>query len=616
LKKSFLDVGRVNSEKLFARRFILLLTVLSILSLLLITRLYYLQVISYEHFDTLSETNRIKYIPTPPRRGIIYDRNNIVLAENSPLYSIEINLKEAKDIRKIIESVNEEILLTAQEIKIFHKKKLKYSHHNSIILKSNLTDSEIAKVLAIRYKHDGLDVTASLLREYPYKKITSHVLGHIGYIDKRDLSILNKKKYQNSKYIGKTGIEKYYEKQLHGSPGYKHVEINARGRQIRDIDEKPAIPGKDIYLTIDIELQEYMYSRLRGYTGSSVAINPKNGEILGIISVPAVDPNQKLWKLDFDQEQVSKLKSPMFNRSTHGLYSPGSTIKPIMALNGLHRNIVSSSQEFYAGPFFKLPNNSRKFRDWKPKGHGVVDLEKSIIQSCDVYFYMLANNLGIEKISSFLKYFSFGSKTGIDMPHESKGVLPTNNWKLKNIGTNWTDGDTVITGIGQGYFLTTPLQLAYATSIIANKGSIVIPKLNKNSTPIRSNEILEKEDFLKNTISSEDWDTISNAMYKVVNQKNGTAYWTTRNKKNNISGKTGTVQVYELSQETDVRSKENMPDHLKDHSLYIGFAPRENPTIVIATVIENVGGGSKYAAPISNDIINYYLDKIREKTDE
>ena len=616
MRKSFLDVGRVNSEKLFAGRFVLLLTVLSILSLLLITRLYYLQVISYEHFDTLSETNRIKYIPTPPRRGIIYDRNNIVLADNSPLYSIEINLQEAKDIRKIIESVNEVISLTAKEIKIFHKKKLKYSHHTSIILKSNLTDSEIAKVLAIRYKHDGLDVTASLLREYPYKKITSHVLGHIGYIDKRDLSILNKKKYQNSKYIGKTGIEKYYEKQLHGSPGYKHVEINARGRQIRDIDEKPAIPGKDIYLTIDIELQEYMYSRLGGYTGSSVAINPKNGEILGIISVPAVDPNQKLWKLEIDQEQASKLKSPMFNRATHGLYSPGSTIKPIMALNGLHRNIVSSSQEFYAGPFFQLPNNSRRFRDWKPKGHGVVNLEKSIIQSCDVYFYMLANNLGIEKISSFLKYFSFGSKTGIDMPYESKGVLPTNNWKLKNIGTNWTDGDTVITGIGQGYFLTTPLQLAYAASIIANKGSIVIPKMNKNSTPIKRNEILEKEDFLKNTISSEDWDTISNAMYKVVNQKNGTAYWTTRNKKNNISGKTGTVQVYELSQETDVRSKENMPDHLKDHSLYIGFAPRENPTIVIATVIENVGGGSKYAAPISNDIINYYLDKIREKTDE
>ena len=616
MRKSFLDVGRINSEKLFSRRFILLLTALSALSLLLITRLYYLQVISYEHFDTLSETNRIKYIPTPPRRGIIYDRNNIVLADNSPLYSIEINLKAAKDIKKIIDSVNTEIGLTAGEIEIFYKKKLKYSHHNSIILKSNLTESEIAKVLAIRYRHDGLDVSARLLREYPYKKVASHVLGHIGYIDKRDLSRLDKKKYKNSKYIGKTGIEKYYENQLHGAPGYKHVEINARGRQVRDIDEKPSIPGKDIYLTIDIELQKYMYSRLKGYTGSSIAINPKNGEILGMISAPALDPNQKIWKLDFDQEQAAQLKSPMFNRATHGLYSPGSTIKPIMALNGLHRNIVSASQKFYAGPFFQLPNNSRRFRDWKPKGHGIVDLEKSIIQSCDVYFYMLANNLGIDKISSFLKYFSFGEKTGLDMPYESSGVLPTNNWKLKNVGTNWTDGDTVITGIGQGYFLTTPIQLAYAASIIANKGSIVIPKLNKNSNPVKSNEILEKEDFLKNTISIEDWETISNAMYKVVNQKNGTAYWTTNNKKNNISGKTGTVQVYELSQETDERSKENMPDHLKDHSLYIGFAPRENPEIVIATVIENIGSGSKYAAPISNDIINYYLDKIREKIDE
>ena len=616
MRKSFLDVGRVNSENLFVKRFILLLTVLSILFLLLIIRLYYLQVINYDHFDTLSETNRIKYIPTPPRRGIIYDRNNVVLADNAPLYSIEVNLKEAKDIKKIIDSVNAEISLTTKEIKVFHKKKLKYSHHNSIILKSNLTESEIAKVLAIRYKHDGLDVSASLLREYPHKQIATHVLGHIGYIDKRELSRLDKKKYQNSKYIGKTGIEKYYENQLHGTPGYKHVEINARGRQVRDIDEKSAIPGKDIYLTIDIELQKYMYSRLQGYTGSSVAINPKNGEILGMISTPALDPNQKLWKLDINQEQAAKLKSPMFNRAIHGRYSPGSTIKPIMALNGLHRNIVSSAQEFYAGPYFQLPNNSRRFRDWKPKGHGIVDLEKSIIQSCDVYFYMLANNLGIDKISSFLQYFSFGDKTGLDMPYESRGVLPTNDWKLKNKGTNWTDGDTVITGIGQGYFLATPMQLAYAASIIANKGLIVIPKLNKNSKPIKSNEILEKEDFLTNTISLEDWDTISNAMYKVVNQKNGTAYWTTKNKKNNISGKTGTVQVFELSQDTDVRSKENIPDHLKDHSLYIGFAPRENPEIVIATVIENVGSGSKYAAPISNDIINYYLDKIREKTDE
>ena len=613
MRKSFLDLNRVNSENLFSRRFILLLIILSILSLLLITRLYYLQVISYEHFDTLSETNRIKYIPTPPRRGIIYDRNNLVLADNAALYSIEINIKEAKDIKKIIDAVNIEIGLTTSEIKIFYKQKLKYSHYNSIILKSNLTEPEIAKVLAIRYKHDGLDVTASLLREYPYKKISSHVLGRIGYIDKKDLARLDKKKYKSSKYIGKTGIEKYYENHLHGTPGYKHVEINARGRQLRDIDEKPPIPGKDLYLTIDIELQKYMYSRLLGYTGSSVAINPKNGEILAMVSAPALDPNQKLWKLDVDQEQALIIKSPMFNRATHGLYSPGSTIKPIMALNGLHENIINASQEFYAGPFFQLPNNSRRFRDWKPKGHGIVDLEKSIVQSCDVYFYMLANNLGIDKISSFLKYFSFGDKTGLDMPYESSGVLPSNNWKLKNIGTNWTDGDTVITGIGQGYFLATPIQLAYAASIIANKGSIVIPRLNKNSKPIKSKELLKKENFLKNTISPEYWEIIADAMYKVVNQKNGTAYWTTKNKSNNISGKTGTVQVYELSQETDIRSSENIPDHLKDHSLYIGFAPRKNPEIVIATVIENIGGGSKYAAPISNEIINYYLDKLREK---
>ena len=613
MKKSFLDFSRINSERLFHHRFDILLIILSILTILLISRLYFLQVISYDHFDTLSETNRIKYIQTPPRRGIIYDRNNIVLADNSSLYSVEINIKEARDIEKIIKAINEKITITKKEIKIFYKKKSKYSHYNSITLKDNLTEEEVAKVLSIRYRYDGLDVVANLLREYPYKKITHHVLGHVGHIDRKDLLTLDKKIYKNGQYIGKTGIEKFYEKKLYGLPGFKHVEINARGRQLRDLDVKAATPGEDLHLTIDINLQEYMYSKLDGFTGSSIAMNPKNGEILGMVSVPSINPNNRLWKIDVSKEENKNLKSPLFNRSINGLYSPGSTIKPIVALNGIKNNIINPLEEYYAGPFFQLPTSSRRFRDWKPKGHGMVDLEKSIIQSCDVYFYMLANKLGIEKISSFFKYFSFGSKTGIDMPYESSGVLPSQEWKIKNIGNKWTDGDTVVTGIGQGYFLTTPIQLAYATSIIANKGTISIPRLNKSSSKDKSEKILEKEDFLKNNIKAGDWEIITEAMFKVVNQKNGTAYWTTKNKKNNISGKTGTVQVYSLSQETDERDKENIPDHLKDHSLYIGFAPKEDPEIVVVTVIENIGSGSKYAAPISNKIINHYLENIRER---
>ena len=613
MKKSFLDFSRINSERLFHHRFNILLIILSILTISLISRLYFLQVISYDHFDTLSETNRIKYIQTPPRRGIIYDRNNIVLADNSSLYSVEINIKEARDIEKIIKAINEKITITKKEIKIFYKKKSKYSHYNSITLKDNLTEEEVAKVLSIRYRYDGLDVVASLLREYPYKKITHHVLGHVGHIDRKDLLTLDKKIYKNGQYIGKTGIEKFYEKKLYGLPGFKHVEINARGRQLRDLDVKAATPGEDLHLTIDINLQEYMYSKLDGFTGSSIAMNPKNGEILGMVSVPSINPNNRLWKIDVSKEENKNLKSPLFNRSINGLYSPGSTIKPIVALNGIKNNIINPLEEYYAGPFFQLPTSSRRFRDWKPKGHGLVDLEKSIIQSCDVYFYMLANKLGIEKISSFFKYFSFGSKTGIDMPYESSGVLPSQEWKIKNIGNKWTDGDTVITGIGQGYFLTTPIQLAYATSIIANKGTISIPRLNKSSSKDKSEKILEKEDFLKNNIKAGDWEIITEAMFKVVNQKNGTAYWSTANKKNNISGKTGTVQVYALPQETDEREKENIPDHLKDHSLYIGFAPKEDPEIVVVTVIENIGSGSKYAAPISNKIINHYLENIRER---
>tara|TARA_B100001113_G_scaffold30327_2_gene21784 strand:- start:981 stop:2825 length:1845 start_codon:yes stop_codon:yes gene_type:complete len=613
LKRSFLDFSRINAEKLFQNRFNILISILVILSLFLIIRLYFLQVVSFNHFDTLSKTNRIKYISTPPRRGIIYDRNNIVLADNASLYSIEINIKEAKNIKNIIEAVKKEIALSQKEINNFHKKRVKYSHYNSIILKSNLSEEEVAKILSIRYKFDGLDVTASLLRKYPFKEVTHHILGHVGYIDKKDLKSLDKKKYRNTQYIGKTGVEKFYENELYGKPGYKHVEINARGRQLRDLDIGYAEAGVDIHLTIDIELQKFMHQNLLEFSGSSIAMNPKNGEILGMVSLPSVDPNERLWKYGYDQAEIKKLKSPLFNRSINGLYSPGSTIKPLVALNSIKDNLIDPYQEIYAGPYFQLPDSPRRFRDWKPEGHGMVDLNKAIVQSCDVYFYNLANNLGIKNMSSFFKNFSFGSKTGIDMPFESSGVLPSDEWKKKNVGYKWTDGDTVITGIGQGYFLATPLQLAYATSIIANRGLISIPKLNKDIQKEKNKKILEKEEFFKNNLKPEDWEIITNAMFDVVNKQNGTAFWSIRDKKNKIAGKTGTVQVYSLSQETDERDDENIPDHLKDHSLYVAFAPIDEPQIVIATVVENVGSGSKFAAPISNKIINYYLNKVKER---
>ena len=613
MKRSFLDFSRINAEKLFQNRFNILISILVILSLFLIIRLYFLQVVSFNHFDTLSKTNRIKYISTPPRRGIIYDRNNIVLADNASLYSIEINIKEAKNIKNIIEAVKKEIALSQKEINNFHKKRVKYSHYNSIILKSNLSEEEVAKILSIRYKFDGLDVTASLLRKYPFKEVTHHILGHVGYIDKKDLKSLDKKKYRNTQYIGKTGVEKFYENELYGKPGYKHVEINARGRQLRDLDIGYAEAGVDIHLTIDIELQKFMHQNLLEFSGSSIAMNPKNGEILGMVSLPSVDPNERLWKYGYEQAEIKKLKSPLFNRSINGLYSPGSTIKPLVALNSIKNNLIDPYQEIYAGPYFQLPDSPRRFRDWKPEGHGMVDLNKAIVQSCDVYFYNLANNLGIKNMSSFFKNFSFGSKTGIDMPFESSGVLPSDEWKKKNVGYKWTDGDTVITGIGQGYFLATPLQLAYATSIIANRGLISIPKLNKDIQKEKNKKILEKEEFFKNNLKPEDWEIITNAMFDVVNKQNGTAFWSIRDKKNKIAGKTGTVQVYSLSQETDERDDQNIPDHLKDHSLYVAFAPIDEPQIVIATVVENVGSGSKFAAPISNKIINYYLNKVKER---
>ena len=310
MRKSFLEFSRLNTEKLFQNRFNILIILLIILSSLLIARLYFLQVVSFNHFDTLSKTNRIKFISTPQGRGIIYDRNNTVLADNASLYSIEINIEKKRNLPKIIDAIKKEIGLSKEEIENFYEKKYKYSHYNSIVLKSNLNEEEVAKILSIRYKYDGLDVTASLLRKYPYKEITHHVLGHVGYIDKKDLSSLDKKKYRNMQYIGKTGVEKFYENELYGNPGYKHVEINARGRQLRDLDIGYAEPGEDIHLTIDIELQKFMFDALSKYSGSSVALNPKTGEILGMVSLPSIDPNDRLWKYGFEQEELKKLKSP------------------------------------------------------------------------------------------------------------------------------------------------------------------------------------------------------------------------------------------------------------------------------------------------------------------
>ncbi|MEC7885731.1 MAG: penicillin-binding protein 2 [Pseudomonadota bacterium] len=608
-KSSTKYFGRYKSSTTFETRFTLLLSIGFMLFILLLGRLYYLQVINYKHYNTLSETNRIKYVPTLPKRGMIFDRTGKLLADSDAMYSVDLSLSEVDDLKSTIRAMKSLIGISEKDIADFYSRKDKLKRHDVVTLKNHLTDEEVAKVLSVRHLYDGVDISAKLLRHYVYDNATSHIIGTVGAVDRKDLRTLDKEKYKNAEFIGKTGIEKYYDKILYGSAGYKIIEVNAKGRQVREVDYNKATSGKDIALTIDIELQKYAYEQLKNYIGAVVVLDPRNGEVLSLVSSPTFSANSLLWKNKTYNQNFEISSSPLFNRASNGLYSPASTIKPFIGLSALYHRVINPNRMIYAGPYFKLENSERKYRDWKPKGHGYVDLATSIIQSCDVYFYRLADLLGIDRISQFLENFQFGKVTGIDLPNESAGILPSRKWKDENIGRKWTKGETIITGIGQGYMLVTPLQLAVATSIIANKGKIILPKINSDFSHNISEKLLEKQEFLTSQISDESWERIQKSMFDVVNQSNGTAYWTTRDKKNMISGKTGTVQVYALSQDDDERDDKDVPKHLKDHSLFVGYAPVDDPKIVVATIVENVGSGSKYAAPISANIINYYLDK-------
>ena len=547
-----------------------------------------------------------------PQRGYIYDRNGVLMVANQPSYDVMViprNMRKLDTLEfcSLINLTKEKFITAIDRAK-------RYSPNLPSVVVSQLTKSEFAGLSEKMFKYDGFYIQKRSLRDYQVSH-SANVLGYVSEVN--NYTIKMNPDYQMGELIGVAGVEKQYEKVLRGKKGVKYLQKDNFNRDIgpykNGIFDVPSYRGTDITLTIDSKLQAYGESLMVNKRGGIVALDPKNGEILGMVSLPSIDPNQRLWKYGFDQVEIKKLKSPLFNRSINGQYSPGSTIKPIVALNSIKDDLIDPYKEIYAGPFFQLSDSPRRFRDWKPEGHGMVDLNKAIVQSCDVYFYNLANNLGIKNMTLFFEKFSFGDKTGIDMPFESSGVLPSDEWKKKNIGNRWTDGDTIITGIGQGYLLTTPLQLAYATSIIANRGVISVPKLNKDKNKKKNKEVLDREEFFKNNVELDEWEIITNAMFDVVNKKNGTAFWSIRDKNNKIAGKTGTVQVYSLSQDTDERDDENIPDHLKDHSLYVAFAPKDDPQIVVATVVENVGSGSKFAAPISNKIINFYLNKIRKR---
>lgn len=600
----------LRESRLFRARAISASLIIVLLLLLLLLRLAQLQIIDHAHFTTLSRDNRVKVEPLPPTRGLIYDRNGVILAQNIPTHSLEIIPERVKDLEWTLQELGKIITISENDRKRFKRLKSHQRRFESIPIRVQLTDEEVARFAVNRHLFPGVDIRAKLLRQYPLKDVTAHILGYVGRINKKELQTIDSSSYSGTTHIGKNGIEKYYEETLHGQVGLQQVETNALGRVIRILESTPPVPGADLHLTLDASLQRVAMDAFGEEKGAAVAIDPQTGDILAMVSKPGFDPNlfvEGISSRDYNALQNSDAK-PLFNRAIRGQYPPGSTIKPFIGLGGLENGVITDTQKKYCPGFYQLPNHTHKYRDWKKSGHGPVDLYDSIIQSCDVYYYDLAQQMGIDMLAEYLAPFGFGQKTGVDITGELGGLLPSREWKQRNRKQPWYPGETLITGIGQGYFLTTPLQLASATATLASRGARLRPRLVKsiqfNGEPEPKDQPIHEQ--LQIVRQSEaHWDSVFEAMVKVVEGPRGTAR-RIRSEQYHIAGKTGTAQVFTIKQE-ETYDEEKLDKKMYDHALFVSFAPAEAPRIAVAVIVENGSHGGSVAAPIAKAIMDHYL---------
>lgn len=595
-------------NRMFLSRVVVVFIFIILLMFGLVARLIYLQITGHEHYSTMAKSNRIKSVPLPPTRGIIYDREGRVLAENTPSYSLELVPEQIKDLNSTLLRLQKILNISDEKIAQFLKQKKRAKHFSSIPLLLRLTDEEVAKFSVVRPHFPGVDVYARLVRHYPYDFLTAHVVGYVGRINENELKNLPVSEYRGTHYVGKIGIEKFYERQLHGQTGYSEIETNAQGRAIKTISSSDPEPGANIYLTLDIDLQKTAYDALQGYKGAVVAIEIKTGDVLVFISRPGFDPNPFVYGISqkaYNALQLSEDR-PLFNRALRGQYPPGSTIKPFIGLAGLEYNITEFQHKLYCPGFYQLPKFKHKYRDWKKWGHGLVDLNDAITQSCDVYFYDLARTLGIDRIHTFLQKFGFGEKTGIDLEGEKSGLLPSRAWKSKAKNLPWYPGETLITGIGQGFTQVTPLQLARATATLANQGKVVMPHLAASIINANYATTPRSESEKHVTLQEKNLQDIVSAMINVVHGERGTARTLRAGINYLIAGKTGTAQVFTVKQEEKYKEEE-LDIKLRDHALFMSFAPANDPQIAVAVIVENGGHGGSVAAPIAGKIMKQFL---------
>jgi penicillin-binding protein 2 len=588
-------------------------TFVALLAIALLARAYYLQIMQHEHYIQRAESNRISQVPSAPNRGLILDRNDRILAENYSAFTLELMRARIDDLDATLVEVGRLIEITPGQLRRFRRLLADSHEFESVPLKSKLTDEEVAILAAHRYRLPGVEVKARLFRNYPAGDGMAHVVGFIGRINDRDLVRLREEgidsNYKGSAHIGKTGLEQSYENLLHGRTGYDQMETDSSGRAVRMLSRIPPVPGKDLRLHLDIELQAIAEQAFGDYLGGLVALDPNTGGVLALVSRPGFDPN--LFVDGIDPETWKSLNEspdrPMVNRALRGIYPPGSTIKPLMALAGLELGVRKPGDSINDPGVFSLPNSSHQFRDWKRGGHGIVNLRRSISQSCDIYYYKLAVDMGIERMHDYLAQFGLGEKTGIDLDGETAGLLPSPDWKQRRWKQPWYPGETVIAGIGQGYHLTTPLQLAAATAMLANGGKQIEPRLVQAVREPQDQRWQPQPSVVRRqlAITPAHLAVVREGMMDVT-RPGGTAAKSAAGAPYSIAGKTGTAQVVGIKQGARYDASRLAREHL-DHALFIAYAPAENPTIAVAVMVENGGSGSGVAAPIARAVFDYYL---------
>lgn len=606
-----------DERHLFDKRALIGFVVITLLMLALLSRYVWLQVFAFDSFSTRSESNRLTVRPVVPNRGLIYDRRGRVIADNQPAYRLEIipeNVAgKTSGLDALMDQLSELIDIDEDDRKAFHKSHRDYRVFDSVPLKFNLSEEEVARFAVNQHRFQGADVVPYLSRHYQYGELLTHVVGYTGRLDARDIANVDESNYRGTRTIGKIGIEQFYEKELHGISGFERVETNVRGRVLKVVERQNAMPGTDMVLSIDVAVQKAAWDALGDRPGSVVAIDPADGSLIALVSKPAYDPNDFVNGISQKGYQaiLNAPGRPLFNRALRGGYEPGSTLKPFVGLAGLELGVVTPETRVFSNGKFYIDGYSRPYRDWKNTGHGWVEITSALEQSVNTYFYKLAMDMGIDRMHDYLAQFGFGVPSGIDVPGEGKGILPSRQWKEAVHGQPWYPGETVIAGIGQGFNVVTPLQLANAIAALVNGGVLYTPRLLYAAKPAgeeRAERIkapVRRQIPVKNETN---WQTILMGMDKVVNGLRGTAKIVAVDAKFHAAGKTGTAQVYKLDADKHYDADE-LPENLRDHALFVAFAPVENPRIAIAVVVEHGGAGSTAAAPVARATLDAWLQQ-------